>query len=100
MARYRVGSKFLSEREYDDHVDGYWILGLFIFGCILAGYIVNMTLLDYEISKNIRFIIAPLAAISFGVVLSMLQKYIRLLLMTLFFITTLGLLISVAWSVI
>ncbi|EGQ9275332.1 MULTISPECIES: hypothetical protein [Vibrio] len=77
MARYKVGDKYLSEDEYEQHVSGNWKLGLFLIGAIVTGYFVNVWLSGFELAKGVRFTLVLIAAIPSGYLASKLSNFAR-----------------------
>jgi len=78
MARYRVGDKYLSESEYEEHVSGNWKLGLFLIGAIVVGCFVNSWLSGFELTKAVRVTLVLIAAIPSGYLASKLSNLARI----------------------
>lgn len=76
MARYRVGNRYLSEKEYQEEVDTKWAGGLFLFGLITVGIIVNKYLVDPEWHKTVRFFATAILAIVSGIILALIRNII------------------------
>ncbi len=83
MARYRVGNKYLSEQEYEDHIDGNWGFWLFIIGLICGFSLAHNVISYFEINyleKWQQFSIITCTSIAGGYLFSKLQKIIQNLL--------------------
>ncbi|HCG8223014.1 TPA: hypothetical protein NJ595_004601 [Vibrio parahaemolyticus] len=79
MARYRVGDKYLSEGEYEQHVSENWKIGLFIVGAIFFGMVTAALLKDFEISKELRFVAIISASVVSGYLMAKLSHIIRIM---------------------
>ena len=66
MARYRVGNKFLSEKEYRQHKDEGITLIIFLLGAGGAGILTHQYLVDAEWIKILRFTIVLGSSIIVG----------------------------------
>ncbi|GLT14326.1 hypothetical protein [Vibrio algivorus] len=99
MARYRVGDKYLSESEYEEHVSGNWKFGLFLVGAVVVGYFVNSWLSGFELSKSVRVALVMIAAIPSGYLATKLSNVARIA----FGLAILGLVgwvvLSIIWNV-
>ncbi|HDM8037872.1 TPA: hypothetical protein P0E05_000925 [Vibrio fluvialis] len=77
MARYRVGDKYLSENEYEEHVSSNWKLGLFIIGAVITGIVMNKWLIEFSLIKEVRFGLVIVTALISGYLISKLSHIIR-----------------------
>lgn len=79
MARYRVGDKYLSESEYEEHISCNWKIGLFLVGAIAVGYLVNSWLSGFELTKGVRVTLVLIAAVPSGYLAAKLSNLARIL---------------------
>jgi len=100
MARYRVGDSYLSEQEFESHLDHVWSERLFIIGAI-AAFLVSYQLFKLEhlleLGKEQRFFVIMFFTLTGGYALSKMQLIIRTsitLLLVVGFVSILG---SLLW---
>jgi hypothetical protein len=101
MARYRVGDKYLSEQEYEDHIDGNWAFWLFIIGAIGGGYSANYGLSHFGINgleKWQLFSIIVSASIVSGYLLSKLRNLIQISLCLMLVCLVIGVIGRIIWD--
>lgn len=79
MARYRVGNKYLSEKEYAEEADSNWSIGLFLFGFIFitVGWLMYWLLYAGDLPKAFKFIITAVSAIAGGSILVYFRNLIQ-----------------------
>jgi hypothetical protein len=101
MARYRIGDKYLSEQEYENHIDGNWAIWLFIIGAIGGGYSVYYGLSHFGISSLEKWqmfsIIVSISIVS-GYLLSKLRNLIQILLSLALVCLVLGIISGIIWN--
>jgi len=100
MAWHRVGNKFLSQSEYDDDEDAKWMLGLFLAGTIVTGFLLHHYLVNPEWYKAIRATVTVVPALGIGVLLAMLRHIVRILLLIAFILAVVAIIIGVISSLI
>lgn len=89
MAYHQVNDKVLNDEEYKSHKDGNWILGLFVFGAILAGvssYEMLLPFLPEGAAAWLKTTVVVTSSVISGVVFALLHKFIRIALAVLFFV--------------
>ncbi|MEF2509789.1 hypothetical protein V4D06_17840 [Vibrio mimicus] len=77
MARHRVGDKYLSENEYEEHVSSNWKSELFIIGAVSTGIVMNKWLMEFGLIKEVRFGLVIVTALISGYFISKLSDIIR-----------------------
>lgn len=79
MARYRVGNKYLSQKEYDDDLDNKWVAGLFLIGAFTTGYLLHSYVISPTWNVIFRFTITVLPSFAVGCLLVKFRRFIRLM---------------------
>lgn len=79
MARYRVGNKYLSQKEYDDDLDNKWVAGLFLVGAFTTGYLLHSYVVNPTWHVIFRFTITVFPSFAVGCLLVKFRRFIRLI---------------------
>ena len=99
MAHYKVGKKYLSDDEYEVHLDETWGGILFVISAVLVGVLMhNITPDDWE--KYIRFALIMVPAIVAGLILNYLAPFIRVFAYSAVFAGIVSLIVYGVWTAI
>ncbi|MCS2164035.1 hypothetical protein [Scandinavium manionii] len=80
MARYRVGNRYLSQEEFDAEQDWKWMVGLFLVGAVITGYLIHLYVVNPAWHDAIRFIVTVTPSIAAGYLLARFRAFIIALL--------------------
>ena len=96
--RYRVGDRYLSEKEYAVEKDQTWFGGLFILGAVAGGLFMLLWSTHHDAwPKWIRFVLVCVSAIGVGSVFASLRRYIQTLIGLAIITVILGVIGYVVW---
>lgn len=78
MARYRVGDKYLSEEEHNEHISEIWKGCIFCISALFFGGMTMAFLRDFDIPKEVKLGLIVLVSLFSGYLMAKLSNVIRI----------------------